>query len=181
MGPTESRQPDQARPDFLRKRNRLDRRQYLGRQWYFVTVCAEGRKPIFAEDAVVGLLLRILRDKCTQHSFNVYTYCFMPDHVHLECVGTSPESDLIALIRNWKGVAQTELRRRGIHHLWQKGFYDHILRKGDDANRVAWYIFNNPIRKGLVADPRGWPYSGSWMFDWRTTPTPSEPWAPPWG
>jgi putative transposase len=167
-------------PDFRRKRNRLDRRRYLGRQWYFVTVCVEGRKPMLAKDAVTDLLLKILGEKCAKHSFNVYAYCFMPDHVHLECVGMSPDSDLIALIRDWKGVAQRELRRQEIHHFWQKGFYDHILREGDDANQVAWYIFNNPVRKELVADPHNWPYSGSWMFDWKKISAPVKQWVPPW-
>jgi REP-associated tyrosine transposase len=167
-------------PDFRRKSNRLDRAQYVGRQWYFITVCAEGRRPVLAEGSVTDFLLRILSEKCAKHSFNVYAYCFMPDHVHLECVGMSPDSDLIALTRDWKGVTRRELRRQGVHHFWQKGFYDHILREGDDANRVAWYIFNNPVRKGLVADPRNWPYSGSWMFDWKKTSAPVKEWAPPW-
>lgn len=135
---------------------------------------------MFAEDAVAALLLQTLREKCTKYSFNVYAYCFMPDHVHLECVGTSHESDLIAFVRDWKGVAQRELRRRGVHRVWQKGFYDHILRESEDANQIAWYIFNNPVRKGLVADSHGWPYSGSWMFDWKTMPAAANAWVPPW-
>jgi hypothetical protein len=49
--------------------------------------------------------------------------------------------------------------------LWEKGFHDHILREDDDHNPAAWNVFNNPVRKGLVKDPRDWPYSGSWKSD----------------
>ncbi len=68
----------------------------------------------------------------------------------------------------------------GIRGLWQKGLYDHVLRPGEDDNAVAWYIFNNPVRKNLVSDPRAWPHSGSWMCDWRKAVAPPEKFVPPW-
>lgn len=104
----------------------------------------------------------------------------MPDHVHLELAGLSPESDLIALVRDFKGAATAKARQEGWRSLWQKGFYDHILREGDRENAVAWYIFNNPVRKGLVEDLRDWPYSGSWMFDWKKLLAPPDEFIPPW-
>ena len=33
--------------------------------------------------------------------------------------------------------------------LWQKKFYDYILRPEDSPEQVAWYIWLNSIRKGL--------------------------------
>jgi hypothetical protein len=45
---------------------------------------------------------------------------------------------------------------------------------------VAWYIFNNPVRKGLVMDLRHWPHSGSSMFDWKRLAAPVQPFLPPW-
>jgi hypothetical protein len=63
------------------------------------------------------------------------------------------------------------LRVIGLNDPLQKGFYDHILRPDDNADAVAWYIFNNPVRKGLVNDARDWPHSGSWMFDWKKAVT----------
>jgi putative transposase len=104
----------------------------------------------------------------------------MPNHVHLELVGLSDKSDAILLLHDFKGNATSQARALGIRNLWEKGFYDHIMRDEDEPNAVAWYIFNNPVRKGLVKDPRDWPYSGSWMFDWKKAVAPIEHYNPPW-
>ena len=104
----------------------------------------------------------------------------MPDHVHLELVGLSLVSDLIVLVGNFKGQATAKARKLGVYELWQKGFYDHILRVGEKEDTVAWYIFNNPVRKQLVKHPRQWPHSGSWTFDWKKAVAPLEEFVPPW-
>jgi len=48
--------------------------------------------------------------------------------------------------------------------LWQRGFYDHALRKEEDVQKVAEYIVNNPVRMGLVEDWRNYRFSWhKWM------------------
>jgi putative transposase len=163
-----------------RKRNRLPRQSYVGRHWYFITICTEGRRPDLSNGPLVANLLDCLKQKCRVQRFGVYAYCFMPDHLHLELVGLSDSSSLGALLKGFKGGATSLGRSDGIRNLWEKGFYDHVLREGEEENAVAWYIFNNPVRKGLVKDPRDWPYSGSWMFDWKKAVTPPDPFVPPW-
>jgi putative transposase len=133
-----------------------------------------------AEARLVDALLGKLREKCLSSSFDIYAYCLMPDHLHLEAVGLAPHSDLIALMRQFKGAATSVARGLGVSDLWQKGFYDHVLRERDDENAVAWYIFNNPVRKGLVKDMCDWVFSGSWMFDWRKMAAPLGEFVPPW-
>jgi putative transposase len=167
-------------PRFVRKRNRLPRSYYVGQNWYFVTACTRERRPLFSQRQLVETLLDILQAKCCSSSFNVYAYCFMPDHAHLELVGVSGTSDLIVLLHDVKGVATAQARDIGIRNLWEKSFHDHILRSDDNHDAVAWYIFNNPVRKGLVKDPRDWPYSGSWMLDWKKAVAPIHEYVPPW-
>ncbi|HMD84579.1 MAG TPA: transposase [Terriglobia bacterium] len=135
---------------FARKRNRLPRYCYRGRQWYFITACTGLGHAHFSSGPLVGLLLDLLRTQCSSCSFNIYAYCFMPNHVHLELVGLSDNSDVIALLHDFKGNATSQVRTLSIRSLWEKGFYDHVRRDDDDHNAVAWYIFNNPVRKGLV-------------------------------
>lgn len=166
-------------PDFYRKHNRLPGNCYIGRQWYFITVNAEGRRPIIANEDVVRDLLDTLRAACMSQIFDIYAYCFMPDHIHLEPVGLTPEADLIEFMRTWKGTSTVPLREVGLNGALQKGFYDHILRPDDREDAVAWYILNNPVRRGLVNDLRQWPYSGSWMFDWKRAVAPLEEFVPP--
>jgi hypothetical protein len=45
--------------------------------------------------------------------------------------------------------------------LWQEGYFDRVLRPGDDAKALARYIVANPVRAHLVAHPLEYPYSGS--------------------
>ena len=165
---------------FLRKPNRLPQSCYVGRQWYFITACTGLGRAHFSSGQLVGLLLDLFRAQCSSCSFNVYAYCFMPDHLHLELVGLSGNSDAISLLHDFKGNATSQARTLGIRNLWEKSFYDHILRDDDNHNAVAWYIFNNPVRKRLVKGPRDWPYSGSWMFDWKKAVAPIELYNPPW-
>jgi REP element-mobilizing transposase RayT len=104
----------------------------------------------------------------------------MPDHLHLELVGMSDHSNLTALLRDFKGASAAQARLRGFMNLWQKGFYDHVLRSIEAQDAVAWYILNNPVRAGLIKEIGEWPYSGSWMFDWKRLTAPVHEFIPPW-
>ncbi len=77
------------------------------------------------------------------------------------------------------GSSTVSLRRLGLIDPFQKGLYHYILRTGDNPDAAAWYIFNHAVRKGLVEDARDWPYSGSWMFDWKKAVAPPEEFVPP--
>ena len=167
-------------PEFRRKPNRLGAPAYVGRRWYFVTICAGGRRPVFQDAELVSTLLTELEQTCAQHTFSLYAYCFMPDHVHLELVGTDDQSTLPEMLREFKGHVAARARLMGVRGVRQKGYYDHVVRPGENEGAVAWYIFNNPVRKGLVSSPVAWPNSGSWMFDWKNAVAPTEEFVPPW-
>ncbi len=166
--------------DFRRKENRLPLATYVGRKWYFITSCTEKRRPRLSDASLISCVLDVLRRKCRTHSMDVYAYCFMPDHFHLELVGLGEDSNLVKMMKEFKGETTSAGREAGFRKLWQKGFYDHILRASDNGDAVAWYIFANPVRRGLVKDPRDWPYSGSWMFDWQKAVAPPDEFVPPW-
>jgi hypothetical protein len=64
--------------------------------------------------------------------------------------------------------------------LWQKGFYEHILRRDDSLESVAWYIWLNPVRRGIVDKPESFAHSGSFT-ELRMPREWSKPaWKPPW-
>jgi len=104
-------------PHFVRKRNRLPRSCYVGQNWYFITACTGEHRPLFSRGQLVQTLLDTLRAKCRSCSFNVYAYCFMPDHAHIELVGLSVTSDLIVMLRDFKGVATARVRAIGVRNL----------------------------------------------------------------
>jgi hypothetical protein len=45
--------------------------------------------------------------------------------------------------------------------LWQASFYDHVLRGDEENFLVTRYMFNNPIRAGLVQRCEEYPFLGS--------------------
>ncbi len=96
----------------------------------------------------------------------VYAYCFMPDHVHLLLSPAENGRDPIAFVQGYKSRStHIYWGEGGTGKLWQRSFYDHILRKHEDVKKIARYIFGNPVRKGLVEDYRSYPFSGSLVFN----------------
>jgi REP element-mobilizing transposase RayT len=45
-------------------------------------------------------------------------------------------------------------------HLWQPGFFDHVIRNEKDLNENLNYIAFNPVRAGYVNHPYFYPYTG---------------------
>ncbi len=94
------------------------------------------------------------------HGFRVWAYCFMPDHLHLLVQGTMLRVSLPQFVREFKQRTSFAFRHQHRRPLWQRSYYDHVLRDDEDVLTVARYIFENPLRKGLVQEFRGYPFSG---------------------
>ena len=166
--------------DRERKQIRLPQPYYMGFRSYFVTICARDRKKLFTIPGVGKSLLAILREQSGRFDFDVHAYCFMPDHCHLLLTGRSAEANLSDMIRGFKGGSAKSLRRFRIFDAWQKGFYEHILRSGEDCASAMAYIFENPVRAGLAKDIYEWPYSGSFVSEWREFQPPAVKFVPPY-
>jgi hypothetical protein len=48
--------------------------------------------------------------------------------------------------------------------LWQRYGFERMLRDDEATLVVARYILNNPVRAGLVADPREYAHIGSQRY-----------------
>lgn len=80
-------------------------------------------------------------------------YVIMPDHLHMFVTG-GREFDLAQWARMLK---KTLAREPG---MWQRGFFDHLLR-GEESYAEKWeYVRQNPVRAGLVKKAEDWPYQG---------------------
>jgi len=44
--------------------------------------------------------------------------------------------------------------------IWQRGFFDHLLRNDESYGEKWNYVCQNPVRAGLVMNAADWPYSG---------------------
>lgn len=162
-----------------RKRNRLGLEKYRGRGRFFVTTCCEGRREFLREADLAKGIIESLREQSDRCSFAVHAYCVMPDHMHFLAEGKSDTSDLIRFVKTFKQVTGYAYQGRIKGRLWQRSFYDHILRSGDSDEDVAWYIWMNPVRKGICGEPGEYAFSGSFSLPWPKS-QPNELWIPPW-
>jgi putative transposase len=117
------------------------------------------RRNLFAASAAVKIALEVLSSTCLKFSVDVPAYCFMPDHLHLLVV--VPEGgSLKDFVRQFKQLSGYALKKVSGDFAWQVSYYDHVLRREEAILDVARYIWDNPVKEGLVSDPRDFPYSG---------------------
>ena len=142
-----------------RKNIRLARESYeISSQIFSVTICTKDKGPLFQNEKWAKLILNSLKTGPFGKHTELYAYCLMPDHIHIQI---SPlQNNLMDLINGWKSFTANLLRRKGlVGPCWQRGFYDHAIRKEEDIRTVAEYIVNNSVRANLVGNWINYPFS----------------------
>lgn len=143
-----------------RKPNRLKDYDYSQNGAYFITICIDDRKPILSHIAVgatcgrlseTGTVVENEIQKLNTVYENVFidNYVIMPNHVHMiiriENDDGRPQvaPTISRIIQQFKGSVTTQIKKS----IWQKGFYDHIIRDEYDY-QIKWlYIDDNPIKR----------------------------------
>jgi len=104
----------------------------------------------------------------------------MPDHVHLIFTPLSDELGnpfgLAEIIHGIKSSAAHSinkvLNRRG--HVWQREFFDHLLRSDEKIREKVEYISQNPVRRSLVTSEDDYPWLWrEWVEGENVAPPPS--------
>jgi len=106
-------------------------------------------------------VLKALQTSAIKHRFGIPAYCFMPDHLHLLAVGQRPESNLKEFAHHFKTVSGFRYKRLTGRHLWQISYHDRVLRREEDLEAVADYIWCNPVRAGLAPDAASYAFSNA--------------------
>lgn len=140
---------------------RLGGHDYIGPQRYFLTLCTFERHRHFVDEPVVILVYEQFLRTALLNEFAILAYCFMPDHLHLLVEGTAERSNLPPFVALAKQRAAFVVRRALRRRLWQPGYFERVLRDGDDSFAVARYIVQNPVRAGLIGSPALYPFTGS--------------------
>ena len=145
-----------------RKTIRLRKELYKQQgQPFSITVCTHDKTELSKEilELIFNSIMKGNLDKAT----DLMAVCVMPNHVHLLLAPIS--ENLIDLIGRWKSYTTRLMREEGWKgKTWQRSFYDHAIRKEEDIIKVAEYIANNPVRKGLVQEWKEYPYAWhKWM------------------
>ena len=124
---------------------------------FFVTFCTARRRSVLANDPIHRALIgygRIALD----HNIALRRYVIMPDHIHLFVQG-DPRFDLGRWIGGRKRFVAAAVTG-GRSGLWQRGFFDHLIRNSQSYSQKWEYVRDNPVRAGLVSRREDWPFQG---------------------
>jgi REP element-mobilizing transposase RayT len=130
---------------------------------YFITVCCRERARILASPEVAAILVDEWHAALRRHGWAVGAYLIMPDHVHFFCAARGASCSLSQFVGRWKEWTSKQLKSElGLTcGIWQAEFFDHVLRSEESYTAKREYVWQNPVRAGLVASLADWPYCGS--------------------
>ncbi len=134
-----------------RKKTHLKPSMYLD-GWYFVTMVAVGREHIFSKIEINGKIKLLPVGKtavrCVKEipehfpGVRVYKAIVMPDHLHMVVYVPPNSYSLHTVIGGFKGAVSKATGRP----VWQRSYYDHVIRGRQDFIEICRYIEDNPRR-----------------------------------
>ncbi len=128
---------------------------------HLVTQRGNRRQPVFFAEADYRAYLDLLAEYTRAAGVAVWAWCLMPNHVHLLLVPSDPDGLRAALGEAHRRYSRAVNFREGWRgYLWQGRFASCPL---DESHTMAAarYIELNPVRAGLAAHSRDWPWSSA--------------------
>ena len=160
-----------------RKATRLKDYDYGTPGAYFVTLCTQNKKHIFEIESVgndlcvVPCLQNQIIHKWVKETENKFDnikidkYVIMPNHLHLIVSITERHAgrSLQDAMRFFKTMSTNEYIKNvnnGLlppfdKKLWQKSYYDHVIRNEQDFKEIWEYIENNPMKWNFNKNEKG--------------------------
>ncbi len=152
-----------------RKPTRLKNFDYSSNGAYFITICTQNRKNILSTITLVGEGSPLpqlspygkIVDNWIQKLPNKYqeisvdSYVIMPNHIHIllsitKDDGRGDPSPTVDTVMGWLKYQSTKdinkMRNTMGVKIFQRSFYDHIVRNYDDYCEIHKYIYENPMR-----------------------------------
>ena len=148
-----------------RKLNRLKNYDYSQNGAYLVTICTQDRKPIlstivgdgFPVPKPIGEIaekyIREIPDKYPE--VTVDQYVIMPDHIHLLlCIdGSKNAAPTMGNVVGWYKYQVTKHANLLLNipggKLFQRSYYDHVIRNRQDYDEIRQYIKYNPLKLAM--------------------------------
>ena len=138
--------------------------RYEKREWYktatrfFITITTFKRAKYFSDPATVSAVLERFYSAATKTGFNIKLACFMPDHLHALIVRVDGDTHLSDFVADFKQRTAYEFAKAKHRKLWQKKYYDRILRDNEPDLDVINYMLENPRAAGLVELSSDYPH-----------------------
>jgi putative transposase len=165
---------------------RYRRADVAGGTYFFTVNLAERKRTLLV--VYVDVLRAVIQKVKAMHLFQIDALVILPDHLH--ALWTLPVGDRDYPTR-WmliktgfsrqipKGERLSESRQaKGERGIWQRRYWEHLIRDDRDFARHVDYIHYNPVKHGYVERVADWPYStfhraverGVYPPDWASGP-----------
>lgn len=128
---------------------------------HHVTQRGNRRERTFFEDSDYALYLDLLADAALRAKTEIWSYCLMPNHVHIIAVPSDADGlrrTFGDLHRRYTGYINARMRMTG--HLWQ-GRFSSVAMDEAHLMRALRYVALNPVRARLVQQARDWRWSST--------------------
>ena len=146
-----------------RKSPRLKAFDYSTTGAYFITICTKDRKMLFAPVGADSISARMIEKTFIEtiehyHGVESPIYVVMPNHFHAivtikraDMESAPTVSEIVQSFKRYSTIEYTKMVKDGIlppfeGRIWQRSFYDHIIRNQNDYNEIYKYIYENPMR-----------------------------------
>ena len=141
---------------------------------YFFTVNCENRTDNSFLTRNIALLRQAFKETKKKHPFKIDAIVVLPDHLH--CIWTLPDGDSEyakrwTLIKSFfsRKIPENESisksrQKRGERGIWQRRYWEHVIRDETDLKSHIDYIHWNPVKHGYVNRVVEWPYSSFHNF-----------------
>jgi len=152
-------------------------RYYGSGHLHFITSSCYRRWPLLGSAARRNLFVKILEQVRQRYGFVVVGFVIMPEHIHLligEPDRGTPSTVMQVLKQRFARRVLGDWRRRhqrtqttlwqeamDVGHVWQRRFYDFVVRTDAKKIEKLRYIHRNPVRRGLVLEPDQWAWSSA--------------------
>lgn len=144
------------------------RRCYIPNTDIFITVVTYNRNPLFKYKKNIGLFFETLNNVQRIYSFEIYANVLLPDHFHWILRLAESNENFLNIIHSFKRNFTLNYKKANqinIHlAIWQKRFWDHVIRDEEDLKNHLDYIHWNPVKHNLVSRPNQYEYSSYSRF-----------------
>jgi len=130
---------------------------------YFFTVVTHERRSWLTEEKALNRLGQAFRRAMESRPFVMDAVVVLPDHLH--CIWQLPEGDH-DFPERWRQIKRfvsiglkSPINERKEKTLWQRRYWEHLLRDEEDWRHHMDYIHYNPVKHGYSRRPADWPYS----------------------
>jgi len=128
---------------------------------YHVTQRGNRRGTTFFEDDDFRIYREMLAEAASGAATKIWSYCLMPNHVHLIVVPSDPDGlrrTFANAHRRYAGMINARNRWSG--HLWQ-GRFGAVAMDEAHLLHAARYVALNPVRARLCDRAEEWPWSST--------------------